>query len=142
MPDYTEIFCANIQRLQKERKLNKLTLATISGLSASIITDVMQGKANPSLKTMQSFSDGLGIPLPILLKPADSDEWKAIASAVQNIPTEEKPKSSVPDGYGMLKDVVLPQAKIEIIQDWVKQVKQTRRTLRKPRHSEQDNGNE
>ena len=102
MPDYAEIFCANIQRIQKERKLNKLALATISGISASIITDVMQGKANPSLKTMQGFSDGLGIPLPILLKPADADEWKAMNSAVQNIPTEEKAKVSVPDGYGML----------------------------------------
>ncbi len=139
MPDYAEIFCANIQRIQKERKLNKLALATISGISASIITDVMQGKANPSLKTMQGFSDGLGIPLPILLKPADADEWKAINSAVQNIPADEKPKLSVPDGYGMLEDVVLPQAKIEIIQDWVKQ---TRRTPRKPRHSEQSDEHE
>ena len=60
-------------------------------------------------------------------------------SAVQNIPTEEKPKVSVPDGYGMLEDVVLPQAKIEIIQDWVKQ---TRRTPRKPRHSGQGDENE
>ena len=139
MPDYAEIFCANIQRIQKERKLNKLALATISGICASIITDVMQGKANPSLKTMQGFSDGLGIPLPILLKPADADEWKAMNSAVQNIPTEEKAKVSVPDGYGMLEDVVLPQAKIEIIQDWVKQ---TRRTPRKPRHSEQSDEHE
>ena len=139
MPDYAEIFCANIQRIQKERKLNKLALATISGVSPSIITDVMQGKSNPSLKTMQSFSDGLGIPLPILLKPADADEWKAMDSAVQNILTEEKPKLSVPDGYGMLEDVVLPQAKIEIIQDWVKQ---TRRTPRKPRHSGQGGENE
>ena len=126
MPDYAEIFCANIQRVQKERKLNKVTLAAISGVS-------------PSIVTMQSFSDGLGIPLPILLKPADADEWKAMYSAVQNIPTEEKPKVSVPDGYGMLEDVVLPQAKIEIIQDWVKQ---TRRTPRKPRHSEQSDGHE
>ena len=139
MPDYAEIFCANIQRVQKERKLNKVTLAAISGVSPSIVTDVIQGTSNPSLKTMQSFSDGLGIPLPILLKPADADEWKAMYSAVQNIPTEEKPKISVPDGYGMLEDVVLPQAKIEIIQDWVKQ---TRRTPRKPRHSGQDDENE
>lgn len=139
MPDYAEIFCANIQRIQKERKLNKLTLATLSGISASIITDIMQGKANPNLKTMQNLSDGLGIPLPILLKPADADEWKAMNSAVQNIPMEEKPKVSVPDGYGMLEDVVLPQAKIEIIQDWVKQ---TRRTPRKPRHSGQGGENE
>ena len=86
MPDYAEIFCANIQRVQKERKLNKVTLAAISGVSPSIVTDVIQGTSNPSLKTMQSFSDGLGIPLPILLKPSDADEWKAMYSAVQNIP--------------------------------------------------------
>ena len=139
MPDYAEIFCANIQRVQKERKLNKVTLAAISGVSPSIVTDIIQGAPNPSLKTMQSVSDWLGIPLPILLKPADADEWKAMNSAVQNIPTEEKPKISVPDGYGMLEDVVLPQAKIEIIQDWVKQ---TRRPPRKPRHSGQDGENE
>lgn len=139
MPDYAEIFCANIQRVQNERKLNKLALATITGVSPSIVTDVMQGKANPSLKTMQNFSDGLGIPLPILLKPADSDEWKAMFSAVQNIPKEEKPKVSVPDGYGMLEEVVLPQAKIEIIEDWVKH---SRRTPRKSKNSGQDNGNE
>lgn len=125
MPDYAEIFCANIQRLLKERRLTKLNLAALAGVSPSIITDVMQGKANPSLKTMQSFSDGLGIPLPILLKPADSDEWKAMASAVQNMPVEET-KVSIPNGYGMLEDVVLPQAKIEIIEDWLKQARRTR----------------
>lgn len=119
MPDYAKIFCANIQRLQKERGLNKLTLATLAGVSPSIITDVMQGKANPSLKTMQGFSEGLGIPLPILLKPIGSDEWNAIYSAIQNMPQEEK-KFSVPNGYRMLQEVMLPEAKIEIIEDWMK----------------------
>lgn len=119
MADYLKIFCENIKRLQIERKITKQDLAALGGVAGSVITDLIQGKGNPTLKTMEALAEGLEIPLPILLKPLDSDEWQAITSAVRYKAEEPVQSPQVPTGYGLIEQVILPQNKVDVIKEWM-----------------------
>ena len=66
---YHEIFAAHILRIQEERGLTKQEMGRLGGVSAAFMTDLARGEANPTLKTMEAFSEALGIPLPLLLRP-------------------------------------------------------------------------
>lgn len=128
MPDYVSIFCSHIKRIHEERGITKQELAALGGVSGSVITDLMQGKGNPTLKTMEGFAIGLSIPLPLLLKPLDSDEWKAILSVTQYHKPEGStpPIPHIPQGYDLLDQVVLPSPKIEVIREWMNAPKRGR----------------
>lgn len=119
MADYLQIFCGHIRRLQIEQKIAKQELASLGGVSGSVISDLIQGKGNPTLKTMEALAEGLGIPLPILLKPLESDEWKAINNMAKNKSKEPVQLPRVPAGYGLIEQVILPQNKVDVIQEWM-----------------------
>ena len=96
---YHEIFAAHILRIQEERGLTKQEMGRLGGVSAAFMTDLARGEANPTLKTMEAFSEALGIPLPLLLRPLDSEEWKTILS----LSAKQEESVELPPGYGILE---------------------------------------
>ena len=69
---YHDIFMANVQRLLAEKQLTKQSLAQKAGMSVSFLSDLTNGKANPSLKIMAAIASALDTPLPDLLRSADT----------------------------------------------------------------------
>jgi len=65
---YNHIFSTNVLRLLEEHNMTKKELAEKSGASISFLSDLTTGKANPSLRVMQSISEAFDIPLPCLLE--------------------------------------------------------------------------
>lgn len=114
---YHEIFAAHILRIQEERGLTKQEMGRLGGVSAAFMTDLARGEANPTLKTMEAFSEALGIPLPLLLRPLDSEEWKTILSL--SVRQEETPED-LPPGYGTIRNGILPLHKIYVVEQWMK----------------------
>jgi len=70
---YNQIFFTNVLRLLDERGWTKEQLAELSGVSTSFISDLTNGRANPSLRIMEQLADALETPLPALLETTDLD---------------------------------------------------------------------
>ncbi|PHV05321.1 transcriptional regulator [Janthinobacterium sp. BJB412] len=68
---YNQIFFTNILRLLDERGMTKNELSDLAGISVSFLSDLTNGKANPSLKIMESIANALDTPLPTLLETSD-----------------------------------------------------------------------
>ena len=65
---YYEIFMANVLRLLDEKQMTKQVLAQKAGMSISFLSDLTNGKANPSLKIMTAIAQALEVALPTLLE--------------------------------------------------------------------------
>jgi transcriptional regulator with XRE-family HTH domain len=75
---YSQIFLTNVLRLLDEKNMTKQALAEKAGMSISFLSDLTNGKANPSLKIMAAIASALEVSLPSLLEvsedvPAVSD---------------------------------------------------------------------
>ena len=70
---YNQILFTNILRLLEELGMTKNDLAHKAGISVSFLSDLTNGKANPSLKIMDAIADALETPLPTLLELTDLD---------------------------------------------------------------------
>lgn len=68
---YQQIFLTNVLRLLNERSMTKQALAEKAGMSISFLSDLTNGKANPSLKIMAAIANALEVPLPSLLEVAE-----------------------------------------------------------------------
>ncbi len=71
---YNQIFFTNVLRLLEERQWTKEYLADISGVSISFISNLTNGKGNPSLRIMEQLAAALDTPLPAMLETTDLDE--------------------------------------------------------------------
>jgi transcriptional regulator with XRE-family HTH domain len=113
---YYQIFFTNVLRLLDEKGMTKEQLAEISGVSVSFISDLTNGKGNPSLKIMERIADALEQPLPALLEETDLDArlLEALAGG--------KPRG-VKEGFERVS-VVLPSHQAFIVREWVKQAKE------------------
>ena len=92
---YDQIFFTNILRLLDERGMTKDKLADAAGMSLSFLSflsDLTNGKANPSLKIMEAIARALDASLPALLEMTDLDRETLDALA------GGKPPSSLPNG--------------------------------------------
>lgn len=116
MADYNEIFTMHINRILDERKITKSELAEIGGVSTAFVTALTRGEANPTLKTMQALSEGLGIPLPLLLRPIDAEEWQTILRVISH--SRQSEAATLPPGFEHVKDVVLPAHKAFQVREW------------------------
>ena len=67
------IFFTNVLRLLDERGMTKLELAKLTGVSISVLSEITNGKGNPTLKTMTAIAEALQTPLPMLLESTDLD---------------------------------------------------------------------
>jgi transcriptional regulator with XRE-family HTH domain len=108
---YSLIFLTNILRLLDERGITKYELADRSGISISFLSDLTNGKANPSLKIMESIAQALGEPLPALLENTDLDrEALALLSPHSTAP-------SLPDGYVKVS-AILTEFQAFTVEQW------------------------
>ncbi|MET1114422.1 MAG: helix-turn-helix domain-containing protein [Comamonas sp.] len=69
---YYEIFMDNVLRLLEEKQMTKQALAHKAGMSISFLSDLTNGKANPSLKIMAAIASALEVQLPTLLQPPEA----------------------------------------------------------------------
>lgn len=90
---YNQIFFTNVLRLLDEQGMTKSELADQAGISVSFLSDLTNGKANPSLKIMDAIARALGSALPALLEISDLDDETLDALA------GGKAFKSLPDGY-------------------------------------------
>ena len=110
---YIHIFYTNVLRLLDEQGMTKQDLAEHAGISISFLSDLTNGKANPSLKIMQSIAEALDTPLPLLLEATDLTP-DALAE-LQGSTTSTK--LSLPPGYERVS-VVLPAFQAYQVRQW------------------------
>lgn len=103
----------------QERKVTKLELANAADVSVSFVSDITNGKANPSLKIMTALADALNMPLPLLLLDPNGELWTMLSSWS----SKDKKADSVFDsrriepGFEEVR-VVLPAAKAYVVKKW------------------------
>lgn len=69
-------------------------------MSISFLSDLTNGKANPSLKIMGSIADALSVPLPTLLEMTDLDKATLDALSVGKAP------KNLPDGFARIAAIL------------------------------------
>ncbi|WP_456293353.1 helix-turn-helix domain-containing protein [Pseudomonas sp. AK106] len=90
---HNAIFFTNVLRLLGERGMTKHELAKLTGVSISVLSDITNGKGNPTLKTLAAIADALETPLPMLLESTDLDSKELDDAAGTHI------LPSLPRGY-------------------------------------------
>ena len=68
---YNQIFFTNVIRMMEEQGMSRFELAVRAEMSPSFLSDLTNGRANPSLKIMESIARALDVPLPMLLEATD-----------------------------------------------------------------------
>jgi transcriptional regulator with XRE-family HTH domain len=108
---HNQILFTNILRLLDERGMTKNDLAEKADISNSFLSDLTNGKANPSLKIMEAIADALETPLAGLLETTDLDPKLLDALA------DGKARRSLPKGYVRVS-AVLPEHQAFIVHKW------------------------
>lgn len=90
---YNQIFFTNVLRVLDELGISKNELSDRAGMSVSFLSDLTNGKANPSLKIMESIAKALDVALPALLEITDLDQESLDLLAGGKAP------NSLPQGY-------------------------------------------
>ena len=96
--------------------MTKSELAAKADMSVSFLSDLTTGKANPSLKIMESIGAALETPLPMLLESSDLDREALDAMAGGKMP------QSLPKGFVRIC-AVLPEAKAFVVRKWEEEAK-------------------
>ena len=110
---YIHIFYTNVLRLLEEQGMTKQDLADKADISISFLSDLTNGKANPSLKIMRNIAEALDTPLPLLLEATDLAP-EDLAELQGN---SSKPRQSLPPGYERVS-VVLPEFQAFQVKQW------------------------
>ena len=97
--------------------MSRAELSERSGVSEGYISDVVNAKANPSLRVMESLAQALGTPLTVLLEFTDLDE------ASLNLLSEDKPTRPAPDGY-IYMGALLTAYQAFTVREWDRENKQ------------------
>ena len=108
---HNQIFFTNVLRLLDERGMQKTDLATRAGMSVSFLSDLTNGRANPSLKIMESIAEALEVPLPALLEMTDLDR-----EALDSL-SGRAASSSLPVGYARVT-AVLTDYQAFMVRQW------------------------
>ncbi|OCG28985.1 hypothetical protein A9G45_01395 [Gilliamella sp. HK2] len=114
---YSEIFLFNLLKIMKERGYTKSYLSEISGISPSFISELTNGKANPSLANLEKIAISLNVHLHEMLLPENID-LKSLSYT--------KPESLPP---GTVKiTAILPAHKAFIVKKWQDEIKKKSKT--------------
>lgn len=109
---YNQIFFTNVVKALSERGMTKLELSEKSGVSISFLSDLTNGKGNPSLLVMEKIAKALELGLPYLLESTDLDaEARAVLAEGQGR------VSDLPQGYTRIT-AVLPDHKAFMVHRW------------------------
>jgi transcriptional regulator with XRE-family HTH domain len=109
---YNQILFTNILRLLDELGMQKQELAIRANISDSFLSDLTNGKANPSLKVMESIAEALGSSLPYLLESNDLDQ-----ETLKELTGVKTIVKSLPDGY-VRKAVILTEYQAYMVSQW------------------------
>lgn len=71
---YRQIFFTNVIRLLEEREWTTEHLSKISGVSTSFISDLKNGRGNPSIRIMEQLADAFETTIPLMLETTDLDD--------------------------------------------------------------------
>jgi transcriptional regulator with XRE-family HTH domain len=104
--------------------MTKQELADKAGISISFLSDLTKGKANPSLKIMESIANAFEVPLPYLLESTELS-FEELAELRQDSPAALKP--TVPSGYERVS-AILPEFQVFQVKQWAEAA---RKRLRK-----------
>ena len=134
MEDYSKIFQSHIIRFYHEWGYSRQQFAEIIGISYGRTYSLLSegGDTGLTLNTMQAISDSLGLPLPLLLKPLESEEWQSVLALWKWNPPYH---SYIPDGYTLVRNVVLPEHKAVIVNEWGKMTANELKKLKKQKNS-------
>jgi transcriptional regulator with XRE-family HTH domain len=124
---YNQILFTNILRLLGEQRMSKHDLAIRANISDSFLSDLTNGKANPSLRVMESIAEALGSTLPFLLESNDLDQ-----ETLKELAGGKKIAKSLPDSY-VRKAVILTEYQAFIVSQWEDANKKTIASLQKKR---------
>lgn len=69
----SEILARNLARLRKERGLTLTSLSELSGVSKAALSELEAGRGNPTLTTLWSLADALGVPFGALVSEATGE---------------------------------------------------------------------
>ncbi len=109
---YKQIFYTNVLHLLQQRGLSKQSLARDSGVSGSFLSDLTNGKGNPSLEVMVKIADALAVPLDWLLTTHDLGE-----SADKTLGWPTGQPAGLPEGYERVI-AVLPKIFASQVRKW------------------------
>lgn len=90
---YNQIFFTNVLRMMEEQGMTKIELAQLADMSPSFLSELTNGRANPSLKIMEAIAHALGLPLPMLLEATDLPQ-----ELLDTLAGGKAPRS-LPDGF-------------------------------------------
>lgn len=122
---HNQIFFTNVLRLLDEQGITKTELADMAEISVSFLSDLTNGKANPSLKIMEAISDALGASLPALLEITDLDQETLDALAGGRV------RKSLPGGYERVS-VVLTEFQAFTVRQWDQENRRNLERRRRP----------
>ncbi len=108
---HNQIFFTNVLRLLDEQGMTKTELAERADISVSFLSDLTNGKANPSLKIMEAIADALNAALPALLEITDLDQETLDALAGRTA------LRSLPSGYVRVS-VILTEFQAFTVKQW------------------------
>lgn len=109
---YIEIYLYNLLKLLKEKCYTKAQLSELSGISPSFISELTNGRANPSLAKLEKIANSLNVPLHEMFLP-DYINPKDL------IYTKPEP---LPDGVVRIS-AILPAHKAFIVKKWESEIK-------------------
>ena len=107
---YNQIFFTNVLRVLDELGISKNELSDRAGMSVSFLSDLTNGKANPSLKIMESIAKALDVALPALLEITDLDQESLDLLAGGKSP------NSLPPGYVRVAAVLTEYQALQVRQ--------------------------
>ncbi|QIQ22541.1 helix-turn-helix domain-containing protein [Zophobihabitans entericus] len=113
---YSEIFLFNLLKKLKDRNLNKAQLSELSGISPSFISELTNGRANPSLAMLEKIAVSLKTPLYEMLLPEE----------VKPEDLQYSRPESLPDGVVKIT-AILPAHKAFIVKKWEEETKKQRK---------------
>lgn len=105
---YNEIFIKNVLLLLENQKITNKELSQRANISLSFLSDLFNGKGNPSLRIMAAISEVLKTPLPVLLKSQDLGTV-----------TLEELKHHLPTGFSRVS-VILTELQADTARQWDK----------------------
>lgn len=83
-----EVFVENLTRLMRERGIDQSAIASSLGLTASTVSDWVNGKKYPRVDSMQRLADFFGVPMSALTiqQSPDRDRIHEISESLQHNP--------------------------------------------------------
>lgn len=121
-----------IKRLRTEKKLTLEQLATLSGVSRSMLSQIERGRTNPTLAILWTLTKSLEIEISDLLNsPQEADDD---ARKIDLVKTHQTPEIQSADGKCILK--ILSPIDLVAKTEWYDMVMESRGLLESQGHAE------